>query len=155
MWNKIIKRMAKVNITLAELVVKEATKLKKEATKKELDSLSVDLNKLDPDNTEQCIYGQMTSDCFSKRANKLIVKCAERVYNIPENVRNNCIAESVLNGKPKSVDVRDTYFSPIEVYIFLSRSNKGKQALLDYLKGIRKTLKPTDLYKPKKDLVVS
>jgi len=142
--------MAKVNITLADLVVKEATKLKKEATKQELDNLCVDLNKLDPNHIEKCIYGQMCGDCFSERANQLIVQCAERVYNVPEYVTNNPIANSVLNGKPKSVAQRHEYFSPIEVYIFVSKSDKGKQALLNYLKGIRKTLKPTDLHKPKK-----
>lgn len=139
--------MKKVNKILAELVIAEATALRKLTTDREKQNLSLDLDKLNPNDTEMCIYGQMTGFCYSRRANELILKCATRVYEISAGVWFNCLSESVLNGKPKEVpDRRVAYFSPIEKYIFITKSEKGKQALLEYIKGVRTTLKVKDLY---------
>ena len=147
--------MKKVDRTLTKLVVKEATKLKKTATESELERLSVHLNDLDPNSQEKCIYGQMTGHCFSKRANELIIKCAKRVYNMNRRRDGaNYFETAELNGKPKPVNDREiSYFSPIEMYIYLTKSKKGTQALLKYIKGIRKKLEVKDLYKSKKVLV--
>jgi hypothetical protein len=145
--------MKKVDTKLAKLVVKEATKLRKEATESELGNLSIHLSNLDPDKRSRCIYGQMTGDCFSKRANKLIVKCAERVYSIDKDGIGSLFDNAKLNGKPKKTKKRiGKYFSPIEMYIYLSNSNKGKKALLQYIKGIKDTLEHSELFKSKKVL---
>jgi hypothetical protein len=145
--------MKKVDTKLAKLVVKEATKLRQKATKEELNNLSVDLNDLRADNRDGCIYGQMTGDCFSKRANKLIVKCAERVYSIDKERSGSLFDDAKLNGKPKKTKKRiGKYFSPIEMYIYLSNSKKGKKALLQYIKGIKDTLEHSELFKSKKVL---
>jgi hypothetical protein len=145
--------MKKVDTKLAKLVVKEATKLRKEATESELGNLSIHLSLLNPDSRSRCIYGQMTGDCFSKRANKLIVKCAERVYSIDKDGSGSLFDNAKLNGKPKKTKKRiGKYFSPIEMYIYLSNSKKGKKALLQYIKGIKDTLEPSELFKSKKVL---
>lgn len=139
--------MKKVNKTLAELVIAEATALRKLTTDREKQKLSLNLDELLPNNTDRCIYGQMTDNCFSRRANELILKCATRVYEIPAGVWFSTLSESVLNGKPTKVpDRKIAYFSPIEKYIFITKSEKGKQALLEYIKGVRTTLKVKDLY---------
>jgi hypothetical protein len=96
----------------------------------------------------------MTGDCFSKRANKLIVKCAERVYSIDEERSGTLFDDAKLNGKPKKTKKRQgEYFSPIEMYIYLSNSKKGKNALLQYIKGIKDTLEPSELFKSKNKIV--
>jgi hypothetical protein len=146
--------MKKVDTKLAKLVVKEATKLRKEVTESELGNLSIHLSNLNPDNPSRCIYGQMTGNCFSKRANKLIVKCAERVYSIDEERGGSLFDDAKLNGKPKKTKRRHgKYFSPIEMYIYLSNSKKGKKALLQYIKGIKDTLEPSELFKSKNKIV--
>ena len=146
--------MKKVDTTLAKLVVDEATKLKKTATESELERLSVHLNDLAPNNQEKCIYGQMTGHCFNARANELVLKCAKRVYDMNRNYGDNSFKTAELNGKPKPVNAREiSYFSPIEMYIYLTKSKKGTRALLEYIKGMRKKLEVKDLYKRKKVLV--
>jgi hypothetical protein len=146
--------MKKVNVTLAELVIDEATKLKKAATQDELTNLSLHLEDLNSGCSSGCIYGQITGNCFNKRANELIIKCAERVYNVPEGLDYDILNKSVLNGKPKEVeDRKHSYFSPIEKYIYITKNQNGKKALLEYLKDIRKTLEVKDIFKTKKVLV--
>lgn len=147
--------MAELNIELAKLVIDEATAIKKHAKKSELESLNGSVDYLDPDSKFSCIYGQMTGNCFSTRANSLIIKCAKRVYS-SGNEAMNIIGSSVLNGKPYEVTRARSceYFSPIEVYIFKNKVKKRNQALLDYIKGKKETLKVEDLL-PKKLLVES
>lgn len=50
----------------------EVESLKKFATPKEIERL--DLSRFNPDNQEQCIYGQMTGSCESNRAKELMDK---------------------------------------------------------------------------------
>lgn len=52
----------------------EATRLKRQVTTEEINRL--DLETLDPSKRVFCIYGQMTGDCYSKRAEYLLDKCA-------------------------------------------------------------------------------
>lgn len=122
---------------MCALVIEEATQLKQFATLDELDDLSFE--NLDPLNPGRCIYGQMTGDCFSTRAKKLIKKCAKRVYKSNENER---LRDFELNGKPKgerSLQYSD-YFSPIEVFIAQKDNKKNTKRLIDFLKGKTDTL---------------
>lgn len=126
--------------TLVSLVKKEASKLKQKATKDEIKMLT--FNDLDPQSRIQCIYGQLSGDCFSSRAHSLIKGCAERVYE-----KRSCasIHESELNGKAKldsDGDRKGNWFSPIECFIHFpdNKTNGNNKRLIDYLKGETKRL---------------
>ena len=57
----------------------------------------LDFLKLDSDNVERCIYGQMTAHCCSQAASDLINKCCKNVYT---NMHAN-LKYSILNGAPR------------------------------------------------------
>ena len=63
-------------------VKKEVNKLRKLATKEELNRLNVDT--LSAFSTSSCIYGQITTDCFSDRAAELIEKCCVKNTSFSE-----------------------------------------------------------------------
>ncbi len=116
---------------LLKLVIEEAVNLKNNASLQELSNLN--FNTLNPSYSNECIYGQMTGDCFGKRATYLIEKSCELV--IEDNIRlgHNLISDTV---EPKGVS-RYLYFSPIEefVYTVYNRTNGNNERLVDFLKG--------------------
>lgn len=122
-------------ITLKNLVIQEAKKLKNKATIEE--KLALDAKNLWGDSNYNCLYGQMTGFCHSKRAISLINLCCERVYKaIPTN--GEYLKNVVLNGKPKRIKNRSSvlsFWSPIEVWLYRNPSEEKKQALVDYLQG--------------------
>lgn len=67
---------------LFDLVRKEAKALLTNSFTNE--RLNLDFNNLRTNSRTGCVYGQMTGDCFSSRAVKLIESSCERVYNIKE-----------------------------------------------------------------------
>jgi hypothetical protein len=119
---------------MQNLVKEEAKNLKKHATKEELDNLNIEY--LDSEDYEKCVYGQLTGDCFSERAEYLILNSCERVYE-----SDYTISKSKINGKPLK-DRRTKYWSPIEVFIAqnINNTNGNNKILIDYLKDKRKTL---------------
>lgn len=139
--------MTKREEMLHALVKQEDKNLKKHALKKELKRL--DFESLDPSYGSTCIYGQATGSCNSDRAIKLINSCAKRTYS--GSLKNGMIKGSTLkvNGQI-DIDKRlASYFggytswSPIEVFILNNKNTKkesNNKALIDYLKGDRKTL---------------
>jgi hypothetical protein len=123
---------------LEKLVVEEATKLKQFATKEELDNL--DYEYLDGNDFNNCIYGQMTDCCNSKRAYTLIQQCCERVYEAGEADTFS----GKLNGKPKELDNAFTrtlhYVSPIEKFLYKHKEDifidsPKIEKLVQFLKG--------------------
>lgn len=127
--------------TLNTLVREEAKNLKKLATKKERSNLSID--SLNPDHSKGCIYGQMTGECVSKRANKLIKECATRVFKAHRGVRYDI---TNLNGAPQYLRENSmqevSYWSPIEIFISQSNNqmNGNNKRLIAYLKDEAKRL---------------
>lgn len=121
------------------LATEEAIKLKEHATINE--RMRLDLNTLNPDYSDDCIYGQMTGYCSSERAMELIMLCAKRVYNVT-HVRSSDAA--VLNGQPFKVhgEARHwVYQSPIEILIY--SDNGGEEAqrkLIAFLKDETQTI---------------
>lgn len=132
-----------------EDVEKEARALKKNATKEELSKL--DFKTFSPQYPDRCVYGQMTGDCFSKRAHRLIKDCCIRLVDNekfsplfkPETIYN------AVNGKPTSVkklnearspEIKWTpaYISALEGYIMLPWAKNAN--LIAFLKGERKDL---------------
>ncbi len=128
---------------LIELVKVEADNIKQHATSEEINRLNFE--GLYPSNAERCIYGQMTGNCYSIRANKLIIECATRVYKLTDT-SSNALAEVSLNGKPKKESDRaSNYHSPIEIFIYGSSQTKSgvlnNKRLINYLKGKTNKLK--------------
>lgn len=135
-----------------EDVAKEARALKEHATKRELNKLEFD--DLDPNRFHSCIYGQMTGDCRSPRAAKLIHTCCPRYFVnddhlIPDKPLTLGVVRKIVNGaKVEGVDTAEDFqntrrwsidhFSAIEAYILTPfAENKN---LIDFLKGNRTDL---------------
>lgn len=90
----------------------------------------------------------MTGDCYSERANELILNCALRVY-VPSTRYSEMLSDAKLNGKPHPIyggsDKRHfEYHSPIEIFIFHSDKAKNTK-LIEFLKGEREKLTVEDL----------
>lgn len=126
---------------LIEQVVLEATALKKNATPEERGNLS--FATLSPYSPFDCIYGQMTGDCWSIRAEVLIRACAQRAYK----PKGSGVDNPELNGSPEGARrnkdyLQPYYFSPIEVFIVSNlRGDENENAkLIAYLKGETETL---------------
>lgn len=114
---------------LKQRVLEEATLLKQHATPEEIELLDID--ELDPNQPSNCIYGQMTGDCFSPRAHELLSKCAVWPYSIElENY-----IKTQMGLKRWMIFRNKTWegFSPIEYYIYHRESKIP--ALVNYLKG--------------------
>lgn len=136
---------------LKTLVIKEATKLKELATPEELKKLR--FSNLVSTSSRDCIYGQMTGNCYSNRAGVLITSCAEKVYSVDSDLEYQ--AKSIYdkvkpNGKPKldedggRFETEYEWFSPIEVFINYNQWGDGTPVnsgrLIDFLKGETETL---------------
>lgn len=143
--------MAKVKRSVLEpLVVAEATSIKKLALKRELKNL--DFCNLDADDYQNCIYGQMTGDCFNERAYELIIKSCPSVIN--NNINYEVFKGELLDLKEHAKDnginkisefdetFRTSFYSPIEVFITRKRNKKnGNNAkLVAFLRGETDTL---------------
>ncbi len=105
----------------------------------------------DPDNFQQCIYGLMTGDCRSHRAQELMDKSCIRVMDIPKqtftsNSLNNSSFNDprfVINGKYSGQTWKDDesyknrrdmrFLSALEGYIYLKDAKNRN--VLDYIKG--------------------
>ncbi len=106
--------------TLIPLVIAEAIKLKDNATREEINNLNI--ARLDANDVTSCIYGQMTGNCYSKRAVSLIELSCEKVIRVSTKT---CV-NGTLNGSPVKA-IRDFYWSPIEVFIYRNQFNGGKR----------------------------
>ena len=116
---------------LKQRVLEEATLLKQHATPEEIKSL--DLNTIEPNHFDQCIYGQMTGNCYSERAHELLAKCAIWPYSIELDTYVKTQMGVTRWIKFRKFD--GGAFSPIEYYIY-HRPDKIS-VLVDYLKGNR------------------
>lgn len=134
----------------------EIDMLMKYGTKNELSNL--DLDSFDQDHTENCIYGQMTGSCTSKRAKILMDKSCIRVMHLETNVNGKTFdeIESEINGKNDGQGWYDeggetrrfglrrgsrnfAHLSVLEAYIGMEDAKIDN--IIKYMKGKRKTLK--------------
>lgn len=117
---------------LKEEVKKEALRLKKTATQEERDRL--DFRNLNPLLADQCIYGEMTGNCYSDRAKELFDKCATPYSSILEEFPQAPLVNSYCDTNKLRVGAH----SAIEYYIYQEDANP--QALVDYLQDKTQTL---------------
>ena len=119
-----------ISHNLKQRVLEELTLLKQHATTEEISLLNeIEIN---PARHDTCIYGAMTGSCFSDRAHELLSKCAtpysQTIY----------ILKPTKMGVKRWMKVRErkeTFYSPIEYYIYQRRKNIP--LLTDYLLGKR------------------
>ena len=142
--------MAKVKRSVLEpLVVAEATSIKKLALKRELKKL--DFCNLHADDYQNCIYGQMTGDCFNERAYELIRKsCPSVIDSNSDDAFKGELVDLKEHAKDNGVEkisefdntFRTSFYSPIEVFISRKRNRKnGNNAkLVAFLRGETDTL---------------
>ena len=131
----------KTDETLLELVREEAANLLIHATVEERGRLNFD--KLYPDNPAACVYGLMTTSCFSERAGELIEQCCSKCYQSTEKKGVNIITTALLNGSPvgkrKGLSMLQIkHYSPIERFLFQNDNENGannNRILIAYLKG--------------------
>ncbi len=120
----------------------EIDSLKANGTKEELSKLNLDI--FDPDNANNCIYGQMTGDCESSRAKVLMDKsCVRQTKAVNSGVRdfrNKTYSEASENingqyeGNTWIGSARTyTYLSVLEAYICLKNANIS--GIISYMKG--------------------
>lgn len=126
---------------LVDEVVKEATKLRDTATAEELELL--DFDEFDPLDVESCVYGQMTSECTSRRAVRLIRSCATKILFAAGGTpcEASCSLEHCSKKDFESerrIGIVSHYFSPIEIYI--AQDEADSKHLIDFLKGNVDTL---------------
>lgn len=119
-----------------KLVIEEATNLREFATERERANL--EFTELRPNQKSDCVYGLMTGHCDSPRAQELIKKCCRRVYKALDGIYSKDEGKlNPLNGSPVEKD-RDTYWSPIEVFIvrdMRENDSKNNRKLLSFIKG--------------------
>lgn len=129
----------------------EVKMLKQHATLEELSNLG--FNYFDPQSPTGCIYGQMTGNCTSIRANELMNKSCVRVWDLKRMYNDELLqnkgeelsftkVKEFINGKFDNQGwskwdefyVRDYhYLSALEGYIGLKGSNV--EHIFDYLTG--------------------
>lgn len=123
---------------MKKLATSEARKLKKFATKEEINRLN--LKTLNPEYQFECIYGQMTGNCFCDRSHDLIRECATKLYEI----QKERMETAVINGSPKKTNLQNRrahYYSPIEALIFgMNGGRKAQKKIIAFLKDETKTL---------------
>lgn len=119
-----------ISYKLKQLVLDELFLLKQHATSEEISCLSE--IEIDPENAERCIYGAMTGDCFSERAHELLSKCA-KPYS--KNLSKFTPTKMGVEKWIKIREINETFFSPIEYYIYQREENIP--FLTDYLLGKR------------------
>jgi len=124
---------------LIELAIEEAKNIKIHATSKEKNNLN--LRTFDGSRSNKCIYGQMTENCYNKRATELITKCCERVYYADSFSQLPSIDSAEINGTPSKMTryvgkglpgerlpSHSTHYSPIEVLV----QNDYYNGMMDY-----------------------
>lgn len=120
---------------LFSLVKEEADNLKKFATRKELDR--IDFYSINAGSRTKCIYGQMTGNCISDRAEELIFKCATNTYEGHDEAINVDIKDSELIGPPTESNrfiCNFKFFTPIEKFLYVADFSQIKK-LVSYLKN--------------------
>jgi hypothetical protein len=106
------------------LVKEECDKLKNTLTDDEKSRIRP--GRLDPLNPNMCLYGQITGNCYSRRAQDLIIACCTKVF-VPQLHSSDLLTRAKLNGSPWECELDHTgfgevrrfekYHSPIEIYI--------------------------------------
>jgi hypothetical protein len=120
-------------IKLKKLVLQEIENLKIYATYEEIGKL--DFETFNPVHTKNCIYGQMTGDCFSPRAVELLDLCATPFSHFTSTWDSTEATEFRENRNPNKLG---NVFSTLEYYI--DNYSETNEQIIAYLKGDSKTI---------------
>lgn len=116
-----------------KLVIKEIETIKKKATNEEIARLN--FNVFDASRIDRCIYGQMTGNCDSARALKLMPKKYDEIgFNDSSAYSKDYIQFEVQDF------TKGNYFTALEKYLFMVKAPVHRH-IISYLKGRTKVLK--------------
>ncbi len=130
--------------TFIKDVIKEIEALKENANKEQKTKLI--FATFIPDKPEQCIYGQMTGDCWSLEAAELIEKCNPGLTQVFSFIGDI----SWLKTYPKKEASKEkrqkySYITLLEQFIVIEKYKKYNQNILSYIKGTTNILKIKEL----------
>lgn len=131
--------------TFLKAVKHEIDAIKENATTEEINKLNIRL--FNPDEKDNCIYGQLTKSCESDRAKELMEKACIKIFNVVEvkfldgnNYNELTVHAKILKYKNQTWNKADAiftrnlnYLSALETYILLKNANNGD--IIKYLKG--------------------
>ncbi len=101
----------------------------------------LDFDSFEPMSGEQCIYGQMTGDCFSAEAAKLIKKCSSKLVTFNTYLKELSDLESYPKIEATEITRDNTeYYTLLEQFITMLEYNKYNQNILSYIKGTSRKL---------------
>lgn len=129
---------------LKDDVRKEAEALRVHATSEELGRLSID--SLNPENMDNCIYGQITGNCHSVRAKELIKECAPK-FVIDRSlclIKEQGVSRIQCNIQKDDINNFNEgrgwegYYTVLEAYILLPEAKNAN--LIAFLRGETETL---------------
>ena len=124
---------------LKELATIEVKNLKRCVTKEEIANLSI--RRLDAEEANKCIYGQLTGHCNSPRSLQLILRCCTKVIDVRlkhEYILTSTDGASLIKPYPAKWGRNFIYISPIESLI--ARDETAGAKIIDYLQGKSKRL---------------
>lgn len=142
-------RKAITKKTFLKAVKHEIDSIKEYATSEEINKLNIHL--FNPDDINNCIYGQLTESCESYRAKELMEKGCLKVFDVDSTfvknksfeyiaykIKVNKNKRNIWNKKMKDTELqmyhRDyDYLSALETYIMLDNANN--ENIIEYLKG--------------------
>ena len=132
-----------------DAVAHEAKGIKKHAFKTEIGRLNIDF--LEPSHSIHCFYGQMTGNCFSRRAKVLIRKIKPKFMSSEISTSYSTDTFSSMKSSLKkgvvdemvgvnSVNERSIFsdYTPLELYVTLKGAKN--ENVINYLKGETKDL---------------
>lgn len=115
-------------------VIEEIHAIKTHATDEEKSKL--DFHTFSPYNSQNCIYGQMTGECRSERAVKLIELCCKRLYSINESEINgtdiNLLVEDAKSNGYEYKSFGEKWMSLLEHFI---QHYSDNYRILNFIKG--------------------
>lgn len=109
-------------------VKKEIINIKKHATAEEIDML--DFFRLNAYNYRQCIYGQMTGNCYSKRATELIRLCCNTKTSFANVLSSDY---ELIKEKPRLNGLANKGHTYVEHFIV--HHEKYNKHIIEFLKG--------------------
>jgi hypothetical protein len=119
------------NSDIIKHVTLEIENIKLYATKEQLKKLN--FQRLNPENSALCIYGQMTGYCEGKNGLKLINQCCSKLTELGLD-----LAPLRKGVRRNNLHVENEAYSFLEAFII--RYPKNNQRIIDYLKGKKEKL---------------
>ncbi len=113
----------------------ELSKINKFATREEKDKLLKNLDHLNGVKADECIYGLMTGNCYSKRATELIKKCSSKILvnGIRSITESTNRMDDTLIDKARDINSIINRFTKLELALSLY-NEEIKESIIQAIK---------------------